>query len=110
MDATESVQNRIEQMGKHQSALPHGHKLEALICSEEEGNRVIDLQRQWSLKFDFKEILKLHCESHRTQGSDALSLCDTNYIYLGNTRRQERSKFDPKANPEVCLCFKNFCI
>lgn len=90
-------------MGKHQSAPPHGHKLAALICPGAEVNTAIDLQRQWSLKFDFKEIMKLYCESHRTQGSDALSLCDTNYVHLGNTGRQVRSKFDPKANPEVCV-------
>lgn len=73
-------------MGKHQSAGPHGHKLAALTCPGAKVNIAINLQRQQSLKFVFKAILNLCCESHRTQGSDALSLCSTNYVYLENTR------------------------
>lgn len=72
-------------MGKHQSASPHGHKLAALTHPGAEVNTAINLQRQQSLKFVFKEILKLHCERYRTQGSDASSLCDTNYVYLEST-------------------------
>lgn len=71
-------------MGKHQSAGPHGHKLAAVVCPGAEVNTVINLQRRQSAKFDFKEIMKYYYE-YKTRDCDALSLCDTNYVYLENT-------------------------
>lgn len=73
-------------MGKHQSAPPHGHRLAALTHPGAEVNTAINLQRQPSLKFVFKETLKFHGERYRMhQCSDALFLCDTNYVYLEST-------------------------
>lgn len=73
-------------MGKHQSAGLHEHKWAAVICLGEEVSTVINLQRQQSLKFDFKEMVKSDCESYRAQDSNTLSVCDINYVYLEKTQ------------------------
>lgn len=58
MEAIECLQNQPGQIGKHQSAGLHAHEQAAVICRGEEVSTAIDLQRQQSLKFDFKEMVK----------------------------------------------------
>lgn len=73
-------------MGKHQSVQPHGQELAVPPhLGMSQVNTAGSLQRQWAFKLGFQEILKLYCESYRTWPSDALSLCDANYVYLENT-------------------------